>query len=247
MCELVRNGRIGEVKRVEVGLKCSRPGGSPDWSPEPAPKELDYDLWLGPAPYVPYHSKRVHYNFRFVRDYSGGEMTNWGAHYFDIVQWGLGMDNSGPVEISGKGHRHKSGMYDVFRQFHLEMTYPNGAVMQVRPGGGSVKFIGTEGWISGADRGEPESMLRSSIGPDEIHLARPHGSHMDEFFHAIRTRRQPTAPVESGHRTATVCHLGNITLELGRPVKWDPVKEEFPGDDEANRLTWRPWRSPWKL
>jgi len=245
-CELVRNGRIGKLLRVETSLP-TRPAKVMPWKPEPVPPELDYDMWLGPAPWAPYTTNRCHYNFRFVRDHSGGEMTNTGAHWFDIAQWGIGADDGGPVEVEGTGEHHCEGLWDTFHHVRVEWTYANG-VKLVCTNSGSTRFIGTEGWIQADARlAEPASVLKSTIGPNEIHLYPSRGSHMLNFLDCVRSRAEPAAPVEVGHRTATVCHIGNIAMILGRKLQWDPLKEEFPGDDEANRMMWRPYRSPWHL
>ena len=244
-CELVRSGRIGRLVKVEVGCG-SRPRKPQPWTPEAVPDGLDYDLWLGPAPWEPYHNRRCHYNFRFVADYSGGEMTNFGAHYLDLAQWGIGADDSGPVEISGKGRVHPTGLWDVFYEFDVDYTYANGVKVACTSRGHGVKFIGSDGWVRENGTGEPAARLKAGLGPDDVHLYEAR-SHMGNFLECVRTRRQTSAPVEVGHRTATVCHLGNIAMKLQRKLRWDPAREEFPGDDEANRLTWRPYRSPWTL
>ncbi|MBN2451761.1 MAG: Gfo/Idh/MocA family oxidoreductase [Lentisphaeria bacterium] len=246
VCELVRNGRIGDLQQVKVGLG-SRPRRPQPWKPEPVPEGFDYDLWLGPAPWAPYTTARCHYNFRFLRDYSGGEMTNFGAHYLDVAQWGIGADDGGPVEIEGKGLYHRTGLWDVFYEFELEYTYANGVKVLCSHAGGGCRFFGSDGWVDIDGKGEPGARLRAGIGPNEIHLYEGNGSHMGNFLDCVRTRRQPAAPVEVGHRSATVCHLGNIAMTLGRKLRWDPVREEFPGDEEANRMTWRSYREPWTL
>ena len=252
-CELVRNGRIGELQKVKVGIP-TRPGSAKPWSPRPAPPELDYDLWLGPAPWAPYHPHRCHYKFRFVSDYSGGDVTNWGAHQLDITQWGIGADDSGPVEVEGHGRRNATGLHDVFYDVHVDYTYAGGVRVELRSGGNGVRFEGTEGWIYVSRsklEAQPKSVLTSRIGPDEIHLApqRAGGTHMGIWLDCIRTRNRNglNAPVEVGHRSATVCHLANIVMELGRKLKWDPADERFIDDDEANRLIRRPMRGPWRL
>jgi len=246
MMELVRNGRIGEVKEVHVKVSCSRPGSSPPYKPQPVPRTFHYDLWLGPAPWAPYDPARCHYNFRFVRAYSGGEMTNWGAHFLDLMQWGLGMDDSGPVEVRPLGgNRPADGIYDVFRDFRFEVTYANGVKGYVNmKGGGEVTFVGTEGTIG--QGGGIRGVRNPTIGPDEWHCRRAVGDHFGDWLHCIRTRQDPTSRVEAGHRTATVCHLANIALELGRTVRWDPLREQS-SDEEVNRLTWRPYREPYTL
>ena len=247
VCELVRNGRIGKLLRVETKIPI-RPAQPMPWSPEPVPDGLDYDLWLGPAPFAPYTRNRGHYNFRFVRDYSGGEMTNFGAHYFDIAQWGIGADDSGPVEVEGTGRRWSAGLWDTFHHVHVEWTYANGVKLVCDNAGGETKFIGTDGWIEADSlRAEPESILSSKIGENETRLYRVTGSHMLNFLECVRTRRTPSASVEIGHRSAAVCHMGNIAMTLGRKLRWDPAGEEFPDDAEANRMTWRPYRAPWTL
>ena len=246
-CELVRNKRIGELVKVETSIS-TRPDRVMDWQAEPVPPELDYEMWLGPAPWQPYTKNRCHYNFRFIRDYSGGEMTNTGAHWFDIAQWGIGADETGPVEVEGSGRYHAEGLWDTFHHIHVEWTYASRVKLICTNSGPAVTFTGTEGWVSGDGRSaEPASILTSAIGANDIRLYRTSRGHMGTFLHCMRTREDPSAPVEVGHRTATVCHIGNIAMTLQRKLTWDPVKEEFPDDDEANRLLWRPYRQPWRL
>ncbi len=276
--ERVRNGRIGKVHTVHVAVPCRRPGEGQAYSVQPVPATFHYDLWLGPAPAMPYDPARCHYSFRFVRDYSGGEMTNWGAHFFDVAQWGMGMDASGPVEIDPvAGIRNSDGIYDVFRDFKLRFTYADGARMlcnmrggaaeiddaedergrpvsrsgktaAAAPGGGAeICWIGDKGWIDSSGQASSPSIAGDPIGPDEWHCRRAVGGHFGDWLHCIRTRENPTSPVEAGHRTASVCHLANIALDLRRKVRWDPLREEFPGDSEANQLRSRPYREPWTL
>ncbi len=252
-CELVRNGRIGELRTVRVEIP-TRSGSADPWSPQPVPPELDYDLWLGPAPWAPYHRNRCHYKFRFVSDYSGGDVTNWGAHQLDIAQWGIGADDSGPREVEGRGKRNATGLHDVFYDVHVDFTFAGGVKVELRSGGNGVRFQGTEGWIYVSRQrldAKPKSVLGSRIGPDEIHLA-PQGTagtHMGLWLDCIRARNPKglNVPVEVGHRSATLCHLANIAMELRRKLKWDPQAEQFIDDDEANRMTWRPMRQPWRL
>jgi len=237
-CELVRNGRIGKLHTVKVGIGV-RPEEPQPWKPEPVPPGFDYDLWIGPAPMKRYTAKRCHYTFRFIRDYSGGEITNFGAHHLDVAQWGIGADHSGPVEIEGKGEAFKTGLYDTYHHFQIEYTYANGVkVICSTENKGGTHFEGALPW----DKAD-----RSDIGPDGIRLYRAKGGHMGNWLECIRTRKDPSAPVEVGHRSVTVCHLGNIAIDLGRKVKWDAVKEEFPGDHEANVLKEREYRKPWTL
>jgi len=257
-CEMVRNGRIGELKKVKVTIY-ARPGNDNPWRPQQVPSELDFDMWLGQTPFSPYHKDRVHYKFRFVTDFSGGDMTNWGAHHLDIAQWALQADKSGPIEISGTGKRNASGIHDTFYDIAVDMKYANGVPLELRSGGpevktGGVRFEGTEGWIFVSRDGmktSPESLLTTRIGPDEIHLAPADRSpsHMGNWLDCVRRRnsRGLNVPAETGHRSATVCHLANMAMELQRPLKWDPAKEEFVGDDEANRKRSRTVRRMWDV
>jgi len=249
-CELVRNGRIGELKTVQVGIPGNNKRCTPTWTAEPVPEGLDYDLWLGPAPYEPYHTQRCHYQFRFLLDYSGGQVTNWGAHHLDIAQWGIGADDSGPVEVLGKGEFPKTGLFTTATKVYFECTYASGVKLICQTGGsGGTKFEGTEGWVH-VNRGmlkcEPESLDKSVIGPDEIHLYASR-DHKQNFLDCIKSRKDTICTAEIGHRSSTVCHLGNIAMLLKRPLKWDPEKEQFVGDREANAMAWRPSRSPWRL
>jgi len=254
-CELVRNGRLGELKRVLVEIP-TRPGIDNDWRPRKVPAELDYEMWLGPAPYSPYHPARVHYKFRFVSDFSGGDVTNWGAHQLDIVQLALGADDGGPTMVVGRGKRNIHGIHDVFYDVNVDFTYPGGVPVQLRSGGNFVRFEGSEGTITVSREkleAEPATLLASPIGPDEIHLPRPAaeegGTHMGTWLHAVRTgnRSALNAPVEVGHRSATVCHLANLAMEIERPLRWDAQAEQFVDDPEANRLLTRATREPWSL
>ena len=249
-CELVRNGRIGKVVRVEVGIPGNNRRCEPTWKPEPVPPGFDYDLWLGPAPWAAYHSQRCHYQFRFILDYSGGQATNWGAHHLDIAQWGLGADDSGPIEVMGDGEFPSTGLFTTATRVYFECKYASGATLVCKTGGsGGTKFIGTEGWVyvnRGKIDAEPKSLLTSKIKPDEIHLYTSR-DHKQDFLDCIKSRKQPICSAEVGHRSATVCHLGNIAMRLGRRLRWDPKTERFLDDDEANHMTCRPMRSPWAL
>ncbi len=257
-CEFVHNGRIGQLQSARVEI-IGRSGNNNPWVPRRVPPELDYEMWLGPAPFSRYHPDRVHYKFRFVSDFSGGDLTNWGAHHLDIAQWGIGADDSGPVEVAGHGKRNASGIHDTFYDLNVDFLYADGVKLELRShtdgsDSGGVRFQGSEGWIFVGRDGmsaQPESLLTSRIGPNEIHLAPPDqaGSHMGIWLDCIRKRSAKglNVPAEVGHRSATLCHLANIAMELQRPLKWDPVAEQFVGDDEANRMTQRAMRQPWKV
>jgi predicted dehydrogenase len=248
-CELVRNGYIGEVKTVIVGLPDNNRTCEPTWQPQPVPEGFDYDFWLGPAEWAPYHKQRCHYEFRFILDYSGGQVTNWGAHHLDIAHWGLDMDNSGPVEIVGQGEFPQTGLFTTALKVHFEATYANGTKLICKTGGSNTRFEGTKGWVDvkrGGLKTQPESLATQVIGPQEIHLYDSKNHHQN-FLDCIKSRQEPIANVEVGHRSSTLCHLGNMAMLLKRPLKWDPAKEEFIGDDVANRMRWRPRRAPWTL
>ncbi len=243
-CECVRSGRIGKIKKVVVQV-----GGAPQTEPvpdEPIPPSLDWDFWLGPAPYVPFNPERARVNFRWFFDYSGGMVTDWGAHHLDIAQWGLGMERYGPRFIEGKGET-KPGMYDTFTSFDITYTYENGIPIHFRNGSHGITFIGEKGeiWVKrGEIKSTPEEIIKEPIQPDEVHLYESPG-HMRDWVNCLKTRKQPVADVEIGHRSVTVCHLGNIACKLGRRLEWDPTNEWFVNDPEANDHLDRPMREPY--
>ena len=256
-CELVRSGYLGAVKEVRVGIaKVNWPGPPsaklpaqpvPDGEPPP---ELDYDFWLGPAPMRPYNRLHVHYNFRFYWDYSGGQLTNWGTHHLDIAQWGLGMGASGPHTIEGRARYQPDGWYDVPEWCEVTYQYPGDVRvicgMDQRMG---VEFVGDKGRIY-VNRGnfetEPEELAELSPKSGDVQLP-VSSNHYQDWLGCIKTRRQPIGDVETGHRSATVCHLGNIAIRTGRKITWDPVKERIIGDAKAAKLVSRPYRAPWQL
>jgi len=238
-CEMVRSGRIGQLNSVTIYV-----GGpaSDCYLPEqPVPKGLDWDMWLGPAPWRPFHPA-VYRGWESFRDYSGGGMTGWGSHHFDIAQWGLAADDTGPVEIippDGKDVRLLTFRYGN----GIEVYHAN------QMGEWAAVFEGSEGRIA-VNRGKlqtwPPSIMQKPTAPGEVHLYHSPG-HTADFIQAIRTRQKPVCDVEIGHRTMTVCHLGNIAFSVKRPLKWDPVKEQFVGDPGADRLLDRRRRPPWTL
>ena len=254
-CELVRNGRLGKLQRVEVGLTIGLP--CPPQPPMPVPKGFDYGLWLGPAPWEPYTEKRCHWNFRWILAYSGGQVTDDGAHQIDIAHWGMGADGTGPVEVEGKGDFPAEGLWDAATTFRFRCTYADGLAMHVAstdhtPSG--IKWVGERGSVyvrrGKVIQAEPASLLKEVIGPGEIHLASPAEGHRQghrrNFLDCVRTRERPITPIDIGHRSITVAHLGNIAMRLGRRIRWDPVREQIPGDPEASRMLWRPMREPWQ-
>ncbi len=251
MAELVRNGRIGKLERIEVILPKQpvRPG---DPTPQEVPPELDWDMWLGPAPEAPYTPDGVHFNFRWIWNYSGGIICDWGTHLFDTAQWANDTERTGPVQIEGTGTFWEGGLYNTVKDYDVTYRYANGVVMTCRPGDPSIKFVGPDGWVGnrgwrGRLEASSDEILNSEIGDDEIRLyTNPAGEHRD-FLDCVKSRKDPYFPVDIGHRVSTVCHLGNIAIQLGRTVQWDPDREQFPDDDQANAMLSRPMRSPWTL
>ncbi|MBI9017686.1 MAG: Gfo/Idh/MocA family oxidoreductase [Phycisphaerae bacterium] len=251
-CELVRNGYLGDVKRVEIFLPENSRGNPVNWQPEKVPDGFDYNMWLGPAPWAPYTKARCHYNFRFIMDYAGGQMANWGAHHFDIVQWAMDADNSGPIEIEDTGGQFpEDGLFTTATRIDYRYKYENGTevIVKTRETGdkpGSIHFIGSEATVV-VDRG----YFRSSLGsPQNIKfkstdkLLYKSLDHGQDFIDSIITRSQPISNIEIGHRSASVCHLGNIAMRLGKKLKWDPRAERF-DDAQANRLLTNPKRVGW--
>jgi len=251
MCELVRNGRIGKVHTVRVELP-SGPDTPGDPTPMPVPDGFDYDMWLGPAPYAPYTKDRVHWNFRWIHDYSGGMLTDWGAHLLDGAQWGNDTEHTGPVEVEGKGEFWREGLYNSAKEFRIEYKYASGVKLIVTSGTPSLRFEGSEGWIGNRGwraklQAEPKSILDSVIGPNEIHLYTCNAGEQRNFLDCVKSRKDCYFPPEIGHRCFTIAHIGNISMLLGRKLKWDPDKERFINDEQANRMLSRTMRSPWRL
>jgi predicted dehydrogenase len=254
-CELVRNGRIGKLHTVRCGL----PGGRPDFGrtghrkkPEPVPEGFEYERWLGPAPNAPYAPARCHVNFRWILDYSGGQITDWGGHHPDCAQWGIGTDMTGPIEIrNAKGVFPLDELWNTATEYYFEAIYENGVKLIIsNKERGGVTWEGTEGWVW-ADRGrhdaEPKSILTSQIGENEIHLYKS-DDHYRNFIDCVLSRQETAAPVEVAHRSITICHLGNIALRLEREsLKWDPKRERILDDPEAQKMLRRPYRAPWKI
>jgi myo-inositol 2-dehydrogenase/D-chiro-inositol 1-dehydrogenase len=256
-CELVRNGRVGKLHTVKVGFSTD-PGTDPT-PPMPVPDNLNYDMWLGQAPWAAYTEKRVHpqknYNrpgWLRISDYGAGMITGWGAHHNDIAQWGMGTEYTGPVEIEGQAEFPREGLWDVHGDFRIEYTYANGVKVicaDNKKNKQGVVFEGSEGWVyvrRGFIDANPKSLLTSTIGPDEIHLYKSN-HHKANWLECIKSRAETIAPAEIGHRSCTVCLLGDIAMRLGRKLRWNPDTEQFIGDEQANRMLYRPMRSPWML
>jgi myo-inositol 2-dehydrogenase / D-chiro-inositol 1-dehydrogenase len=251
-CEYVRSGRLGKIKEVRVGI----PG--PNWvqrakKPVPdsdPPTELDFDMWLGPAPKRAYNANRVHYLFRFFWDYSGGQVTNFGAHHLDITQWALGADDSGPTTIEGTATFNPDHWFETPEKCTITYTYANGVKVICGNGEkGGCTFVGEKGTIF-VDRGKitstPEDVLKEELKDTDVKLYVSKNHHQN-WLECVRSRKAPICEAEIGHRSATVCHLGNIAIKTGRKIAWDPVKEQISGDKEAAAMVTKPYRSPWKL
>ncbi|MHC4595926.1 MAG: Gfo/Idh/MocA family protein [Planctomycetota bacterium] len=257
-CELVRNGRIGKLHTIRINMPFDEPQhldvikhAHPH--PEmPIPKGFDYDMWLGHTPYVPYTKRRCHFWWRFILNYGGGEMTDRGAHIIDIGQLGNNTDDTGPYEIAAKGKRLPKGLYDTFIEYEFEFKYINGVRMIGKSAGErGLKFEGSDGWIfihihGGRLEAEPRSLLKEVIGPNEIHLGRSPGHHRN-FLDAVKSRGEPVASAEVGHRTATICHLTNIAMLTEQTLRWNPRTERVTSNYEADRLLTPVMRSPWYL
>ncbi len=247
-CELVRNGAIGELQNVKCVL-----GRGPVAETEPAekiPVYLDWNTWLGPAPEVDYHQNRCRYLFRWFYAYSGGKMTDWGAHHLDIAQWGIGTEHSGPVAVEGTGTFPEGNFYETAVDFDVHYEYANGVKLHATGAGeNGVTFTGSEGEIfvsRGEIRASRPEILEYELGSGDVVLYESRNQHQN-WLDCMRSRELPISDVEIGHRSATVCHLGNIAIRLGRKLSWDPGAERFVGDAEANERLGYEYRSPWSL
>jgi len=248
-CEIVRNGHVGKLHTVRVGLPGghSNPGYTMGEAPMPVPQGFDYDRWLGPAPWAPYTHKRCHWTFRWNLDYSGGQLTDWGAHYIDMAHWGMGADLTGPIEVEGKGEFPPSAnLWNTATGFHIEAQYRGGIRMIVSSSGGGVRFEGDRGSIQLGGQGSSPAITNAAIGQDDIRLYEA-SSIYGNFVECVKSRQPTAAPVAVAHRSISVAHLGNISMALGRNVKWDPDTETFPNDPEATALLSRAYREPWRV
>jgi len=270
--ELVLNGRIGQLKTAQVGLPLD-PSGDEE-AEMPVPKNLNYEMWLGSTPFVSYTEKRVHPQNDYSRpgwlrceQFGSGMITGWGAHHVDSAHWAMGTEYTGPVEISGWGEFPTKGLWNVHGKFRTEALYANGVTMTISgdfPNG--IRFEGTKGWIF-VSRGnekvtesDPVAKLKdaqalaasdpkiitSVIGPDEIHLY-VSKDHHGNWLDCIKSRQQPIAPVEVGHRSCSACLLHHVAMKVKRKLYWDPMKEQFKNDDEANAMRSRPQRWPYTM
>ena len=251
--ELAINGRAGKIKYIEVGLPDGNRGiGTPPV--KPVPSELNWEMWLGPALKVPYRGVS-HWDWRWILDYSGGQLTDWAGHHIDIANWGAGLEHTGPVEISGAGVYPVEGIFNVPVEYDFLCKYANGIEMRVAnasrlPLGMGTTWHGDLGWIH-VDRGDVISasdpkFLNEVIGENEIHLYKSE-NHWQNFIDCVKSSKPAIAPVEVAFRAISVALLGEIAMTTGQTIKWDPEKEEIIGNPRAARLLSRPYRQPWTL
>ncbi|MBE7558883.1 Gfo/Idh/MocA family oxidoreductase [bacterium] len=255
-CELVRNGRIGKLEKVEVTLPTDPAGENRPVMP--VPKQLDYEFWLGPCQWAPYTEERVHPPVGYdrpgwlrVEEYCLGMITGWGSHHMDIAHWGMG--ENAPLEVSGTATFPETGVWTVHGEFRIEYLYPGGVTVICRGREGAsngIRFSGTEGWVfvtRGRLDAEPKSLLKSVIGPNEVHLYRSR-DHKGNWLECIKSRAETVAPVENGHRSCSACIVGHIAMKMqGTKLRWDAETERFVDNDAANRMLSRAMRGPWHL
>ena len=251
LAEVVRNGRIGKLKEIKVTL----PSGKrfPNEKPANAPKDLDYDMWLGPAPEAPYTISRTkQQHWRHVWDYSGGKFSDWGMHQLDTAQWANDTERTGPISISGKGTINEGSMYNTFVDYEIDYEYENGVKLNVKSGGTSIHFYGSEGWCgskswdSGLEANN-KSIVKDPIPKDGLHLYTCKGGEHRNFLDCVKSRNEPYFPAEIGHRCATLCHLGNISMRLNQKLQWNPKTEKIGNSKEASSMLSRKMRKPWDL
>jgi len=257
-CELARNGRIGKLKNIDVWLPSGRREGP--FASAPVPEGLNWDMWLGQTPKADYVKERCHGSFRYWYEYSGGTMTDWGAHHNDIALWGMGLDRSGPSSVEGKSLVEMiPGGFSAASEYSVLYTYENGVTHHCRSANADtwygaateksgqrngVKFEGADGWIwvtRGNIQASAPELLTEPLAANATRLYAS-DDHMKNFIDCIRSRKQPICDVEIGHRSATVCHLGVIAMRLGRKLQWDPKKEQFVNDAEADQWIAREMR-----
>ena len=249
-CELARNGYLGRVHTVEVGV----PGGRalPTAKPKPVPPGLDYDMWLGPAKYTPYNDLKCSFNWYFIYDYCAGWIQSWGVHHVDIALWGAPSLGEKPLEIEGTAVFPKEGLANTSITWQVKARTPDGLTLSFSDNKHhkqGCRFIGTEGWVHvsrGGIQAEPASLLKATIKPGEEHLV-VSGSHHGNWLECIETRRDPVATVETGHAATTLTIVSDIATRLGRKVTWNWQAERFENDDAANRMLSRPMRPPWTM
>lgn len=254
-CEVVRNGLIGKVHHVDVGLPTGRPCGNQPT--KPVPDGLDWDFWLGPAPWRPYcdfGGNKCHWDWRWIMDYSGGQLTDWAGHHIDIAHWGLDYDHTGPIEIEGKADYPEDGLWNAPTAYKFNCTYATGVTLSVgndrQIGFMGTKWYGEDGWIwvsrGRSDASDKKLLSEDIFGPNDIRLYHSN-DHKQNFLDCIRTRRPTITPVETACRSVSVGHLGEIAMLIGRKIRWNPETEEIINDPGASALLGRPYRKPWTL
>lgn len=248
MAEIALNGRLGALKHIKISLPVTKLTKEGLEVTKP-PSDLDFDLWLGPAPEIPYIFARTFFSFRYHDSFSGGLLTDWGAHYCDTAQLITGYDNLGPVEAepSGETLYYNDGIFNTAYQFDLNYRYPNGVLMNIKSGIAAIRVEGDEGWIeSNGWNKELTANKQTILDLNEKSISLPAAN--DEFINflqCIKTGVKPINSHEAGHRTSTLLHCGNIALKLNRRVAWDPVTENFINDPEADKFRRKPMRDKW--
>ena len=251
LAEAVRNGRIGKLEKIKVTL----PAGKrfPNDNPISPPTDLDYDLWLGPAPFAPYTKSRTkQQHWRHVWDYSGGKFSDWGMHQLDTAQWANDTERTGPVSIHGKGTVNEGSMYNTFVDYEINYTYSNGVKLNVKSGGTSIHFFGSEGWCgskswdSGLEASN-KNIVKDPIPENGLHLFTCKEGEHRNFLDCVKSRNEPYFPAEIGHRCATLCHLGNISMRLDQGLDWNPETEKITNSKAASSMLSREMRKPWNL
>ncbi|MBM4018493.1 MAG: Gfo/Idh/MocA family oxidoreductase [Planctomycetes bacterium] len=249
-CELARNGYLGKVHTVKVAV----PGGRslPAAEPKPAPPEIDYEMWLGPAPWTPYNDLKCSYNWYFIYDYCVGWIQSWGVHHIDIALWGQPGLCASTLEVEGAAEFPKEGLADTSITWKVQARTPEGLRLVFTDDSGQphgCRFEGDKGWVHvvrGGIKAEPESLLKATLGAGEEHLYESKNHH-ENFLECVRSRRGPAAPVEGAHAATTLTIVCDIATRLGRKLTWDWKAEKFAGDDAANRMLSRPMRAPWSM
>jgi predicted dehydrogenase len=264
--ELVRAGAIGKLKHITASLPAGneeRGLNFTDREVQPVPKGFNYDMWLGQAPNVPYIPARVHGSFRWNLDYSGGRLTDWGAHMIDLAQWANNTEDTGPVAVEGTGKfPPRDAIFNTAEEFDLHYKYANGVTLNVVSKGAGIRFEGEDGWVGFNNWRAPleasqPAILETRVDPDAVKLYRPReivrreddskGGEHANFLDCVKSRKPCYAPFQTGHRTITISHIGNIAMLLGRKLQWDPKAESFVNDDEANKMLSRKQREPWTI